>query len=74
MQLLSRSSESVRMECRSCGAHTLMELENYLACAYGRYPVWCSTCGALREVRDEWRFSPIARRAPAPEAQLSVAE
>jgi hypothetical protein len=74
MQLLSWSSESVRMECANCGAHTLMELENYLACAYGRYPVWCSTCGVLREVRDDGRFSPTARREPAPEAQLSVAE
>jgi hypothetical protein len=74
MRLVSWSSDSVRMDCGACGAHTLLELPEYLACVYGRHPVWCSTCGALREVGYEGRFGPAGGRQQEPEAQLSVAE
>ena len=74
MRLLTWSSKSVRLECRCCGAHTLLELGDYLARAYGPYPIWCSTCGALREVREAGRFGPATTREPEPQAQLSVAE
>ena len=74
MKLVSWSSNSVRMDCDVCGAHTLLEMEDYLTCAYGRYPAWCSTCGALRGVVEEGRFTPVARREQVPEAQLSMAE
>ena len=80
MRLVSWSSNSVRLDCNVCGAHTLLELEDYLTLAYSSHAAWCSTCGALRDVPDEARFAPVARceRAPrreqAPEAQLSVAE
>jgi hypothetical protein len=74
MKLVSWSTDSVRMDCRVCGAHTQLELPEYLTCAYGRYPVWCSTCGVLREVEDEGRFGPAGEREQEPGAQLSVAE
>jgi hypothetical protein len=80
MRLVSWSSNSVRVDCNVCGAHTLLELEDYLTCAYGRYPAWCSTCGALRDVAEDGHFTPAAgcveapNREQRPEAQLSMAE
>jgi hypothetical protein len=56
MELMSRTSDCVRLECLGCGAHTRLKPQEYAASVADHRSIWCSTCGNFHRL--------MARREP----------